>query len=405
MKKNIIILMILFLPFALTAQWVQVPNGMGNLFVHEITSNTNTIFAGTLTSGIYRSTNYGANWIQTSINNQSVPALTANGSTIFAGIAGGDFYRSTDNGLSWNSIHLFSQTVHTIAVSGNIVLVGTYSTGIYRSTDNGLTWNQSTVNNKNVYILKIDGNYVYAGTESFGVYRSTDLGVSWSQTALNDQFVQSLTVNGNHVFAGTTDPSFGLYKSSDYGVSWSQPVLSTRQIFALASNGSSIFAGTYQYGVYVSSDNGITWAQKLEGLPASAWICTLTILNNYLFAGTYTPGNGVWRRPLGELLGLNCISGVVPLSSKLYQNYPNPFNPMTNIKFDVPEIPEQSGSMNVVLKIYDVLGKEITTLVNEQMNPGTYEVNFDGTNYPSGIYYCRMSFGESATVNKMILLK
>lgn len=95
----------------------------------------------------------------------------------------------------------------------------------------------------------------------------------------------------------------------------------------------------------------------------------------------------------------------VPLSFKLYQNYPNPFNPMTNIKFDVPEIPEQSGSMNVVLKIYDVLGKEITTLVNEQMNPGTYEVNFDGTNYPSGIYYCRMSFGESATVNKMILLK
>lgn len=95
----------------------------------------------------------------------------------------------------------------------------------------------------------------------------------------------------------------------------------------------------------------------------------------------------------------------IPVSFKLYQNYPNPFNPMTNIKFDVPEIPHHSAKGNVVLKIYNVLGKEITTLVNEQLSPGSYEVNFDGTNYPSGIYYCRMSFGESATVNKMILLK
>ena len=78
---------------------------------------------------------------------------------------------------------------------------------------------------------------------------------------------------------------------------------------------------------------------------------------------------------------------------------------MTNIKFDVPATPQSSGKENVILKIYNVLGKEITTLVDKELSPGTYEVNFDGTNYPSGIYYCRMSFGESSTVNKMILLK
>jgi hypothetical protein len=83
----------------------------------------------------------------------------------------------------------------------------------------------------------------------------------------------------------------------------------------------------------------------------------------------------------------------------LYQNYPNPFNPMTNIKFQIPK----SGQVD--LKIYDVHGNEIETLINGQLNPGTYEVSFDASQYPSGIYFYKMTYGNIMFSRKMILLK
>ncbi|MBM4159359.1 MAG: T9SS type A sorting domain-containing protein [Ignavibacteria bacterium] len=83
----------------------------------------------------------------------------------------------------------------------------------------------------------------------------------------------------------------------------------------------------------------------------------------------------------------------------MYQNYPNPFNPSTTIKFQISEF------RNVSLKIYDVLGKEISTLVNEKLQPGTYQVTFDGSGFPSGVYFCRLTAGNFSSVRKMVLLK
>jgi len=98
----------------------------------------------------------------------------------------------------------------------------------------------------------------------------------------------------------------------------------------------------------------------------------------------------------------------LPIASefKLEQNYPNPFNPSTKIKFTIPSVTlsEVEGSP-VTLKVYDILGNEIATLVNEEKPAGEYEVEFDGRNLPSGIYFYQLKSGRFVKTKKMILLK
>jgi hypothetical protein len=88
-----------------------------------------------------------------------------------------------------------------------------------------------------------------------------------------------------------------------------------------------------------------------------------------------------------------------PAEFKLMQNYPNPFNPSTTISFTVPQRSEVS------LKVYNITGKEIATLVNGEREPGSYKINFDGRKYSSGIYFYKFTAGKFSSVRKMILLK
>ena len=83
----------------------------------------------------------------------------------------------------------------------------------------------------------------------------------------------------------------------------------------------------------------------------------------------------------------------------LEQNYPNPFNPATRIQYSV------TGNQKVMLKVYDILGREVATLVNEQKSPGTYEVNFNGSKLASGIYYYRLQSGSNVAMKKMVMVK
>ena len=98
------------------------------------------------------------------------------------------------------------------------------------------------------------------------------------------------------------------------------------------------------------------------------------------------------------------LSGRLTNQFSLYQNYPNPFNPSTKIKFDVPSNVKREMS-NVKLKIYDILGKELTTLVNETLQPGLYEFTWDASRYSSGIYFCELVAGNYKNIKKMILVK
>jgi hypothetical protein len=98
-------------------------------------------------------------------------------------------------------------------------------------------------------------------------------------------------------------------------------------------------------------------------------------------------------------VGIKKSENVIPASFNLYQNYPNPFNPVTRIKFDVPKM------SNVILRIYDIAGREITKLINSKFQPGEYEISWDGTNFASGLYFIKMETNTFTSVKKMILIK
>jgi hypothetical protein len=90
---------------------------------------------------------------------------------------------------------------------------------------------------------------------------------------------------------------------------------------------------------------------------------------------------------------------VIPKEFKLSQNYPNPFNPTTKIDYQLPKLEK------VVIKVYDILGKLVRELVNENKEAGFYTVTFDGTNFASGVYFYRINAGDFNAVKKMVLVK
>jgi hypothetical protein len=94
------------------------------------------------------------------------------------------------------------------------------------------------------------------------------------------------------------------------------------------------------------------------------------------------------------------LHNTIPTTFALYQNYPNPFNPVTKIKYDLPK------NTNVIIKVYDLLGREVTTLINNEFrNAGRYEVNWNASNYASGVYFYRIQVADYTSVKKMVLIK
>lgn len=381
------------------SQWIQMASGLGNKEVESFAENGTYIFAGTLNpfnSGVYLSSNFGVSWIQTSFNNQNIYSLTANGSYVFAGtaFAPNGIYRSTNSGTNWSQTPLNNQSVWALSASGNNVLAGTYN-GIYLSTNNGANWNQTFVIAQTVHDFAVNGNNIFAAVN--GVHLSTNNGVNWSQTSLNLP-TYSVCSNGSYVFAGTRDS--GVYKSSNNGTNWVRANLNF-QIYSFAVNGGNVFAAIPSIGpgVYVTTNNGVNWVQWSTGLP-SDFLNELCIIGSYIFVGTGAKGNGsVYRRPLSELVGIQPVSNEIPKEFSLSQNYPNPFNPITNFEFRIARF----GL--VKLTIYDVQGREIAALINEELIPGTYDADWDASNYPSGVYYYKVTAGDFTQTKKMILIK
>ncbi len=383
-----------------SAQWVQMSNGMTNQTVYCLAAGSNYIYAGTF-YGVKASTDNGANWTQTSMYNYEVDGLIVNGNNVFAGtyalIFDDGVFLSTNNGLTWVQTSLNNWSVPSFAISGNYVFAGTYNSGVKYTTNNGTTWYQTNLFTQTVFALAVSGNYLYAGTRSnLGVYLTTNNGTTWTQTSLNNRTVYSLAVSGNNIFAGTA--SYGVYKSTDNGTTWTQTSLNNRSVSSLAVSGNNIFAATASYGVYVSTDNGENWTQRNEGFGSATSMDALCVFNNYIFAGTAS--YSVYRRPLDEIItGIKPISEQLPSHYSLKQNYPNPFNPSTNIRYDLPK----NGFVKLV--VFDALGREVETLVNENQQVGVYEATFNASQYSSGVYYYKLTSGDFLETKKMMLVK
>jgi hypothetical protein len=129
-----------------------------------------------------------------------------------------------------------------------------------------------------------------------------------------------------------------------------------------------------------------------------------------LYIVTYNPidSNDVYRFTADDSYIVSIEDKLItPEEFQLYQNYPNPFNPTTTIKYSIPAVGNEHvrSSTDVILKVYDILGREVATLVNEVQKPGSYEVQFDASSLTSGVYFYKLQSGSFIKSMKMILLK
>src|SRR4030095_10034326 len=412
--------------------WHPAAGWINTSVVRSVISSGPNIFAGTANSqnnyginGMYLSTNNGARWTLTmsSVNPYiSVLSSAASGPIIVAGTSGTGIYRSTDSGQNWvlSGLNYPNLAIQAVAISGSNIFVGTSRInnnqteyGVYLSTNDGQNWSQTSLNFKDVYSIAISGTNVFAGVFP-GIYRSTDNGLTWSLTLSVNRVIYSLAVSGSTVYAGTSDiyqgSGLGVFVSNDNGQTWSQSSLNSGIVRSLLARGTNVFAGTSN-GVYLSTNSGLTWLQVNEGI-GNRLVYSLNLTADYAYVGT--DGASVWKRPLSELIGINPISEEVPKEFMLFQNYPNPFNPVTKIKFALPPSPQGEGLGGRGI-IYDILVREVTTLVNENLKPGTYEVEWpacrscgagrDASNYPSGVYYYKLIAGDYSETKKMVVIK
>ncbi len=165
---------------------------------------------------------------------------------------------------------------------------------------------------------------------------------------------------------------------------WSVDFISSNQIFA----------GT-DSGAFSSSDGGRTWISENNGLTDLYVNSIILSPNGYKYAAT---SSGVFRsnQPLTDVKSKN--HGVLEKFT-LYQNFPNPFNPTTAIGYDVPV------RAHVTLVVYDILGRRVETLVDAERQPGHYEVTFDASALPSGVYLCMIQVESFSETKKLLYLK
>jgi len=383
---------------------VQMSNGTGNVtYIYDFASSGIYLFTLTESNGVFRSSDNGANWVAVNnglplVNNRSI---IAKGTSIFVSSTTGGVYRSTNNGDNWTAVisGLTKLNVLYFCVSGTNIFAGTGGPrgSIFRSTNDGTSWNE-------VFILPTDGtvsHFTTKGTNLFAaasfflsskIYISSNNGLNWSAAPGSLTLISSIIGNEPNLFIGTYQ---GVSISTNSGTNWSSCGLQQFDIYDFAVSGSRLFAGTDTGGVYLSTNNGTNWITKNQGFIGIPGVVKLFIYNNYIFAG----GLYVWRRSLSEIIGIQSISTETPSKYSLSQNYPNPFNPITKIKFALQK------SSNVNITVYDMIGKEIEVLVNEQLREGTYQTEWNGNSFSSGVYFYKISAGDFTETRKMLLVK
>lgn len=444
------------------SNWTQTSLYSNN--IASLGGNANTIFAGTI--GLYKSTNSGTNWNLSGLTTTITQSLATRNDNIVAGTPNG-IYLSTNNGTSWTQTLQFLSVYSLISGANNQDFFAGTASGVWKSTNNGASWFQTVLQNQNVASLAVSGNTIVAGTHAGGVYVSNDNGTNWTQRneSLGNLWVISLCIFNNYIFAGTyagiwrrpfgelTSPtsqsqfnrnnlnkpisdngstrdtiSVGFHSSMTYSVLDVNLKIDT----VIHTNDSDlefylIHNGITDTVIYQAGGSGDNFIGTILNDSASMLISNGTAP----FTDSYRPHkplsqfnngdvNGTWileifDRATGNTgilqswslivttvsnpIGIQPIGNEIPKGYSLSQNYPNPFNPVTKMSFALPQ------SSKVKLTVYDILGREITSLVNEQLNPGTYEVDWNASDYSSGVYYYVLKAGDFKEVKKMVVVK
>ena len=338
-----------------------------------------------------------------------------------------NFYNNPNNISALSSYHSGS--------AAGVVIAGTEQ-GIYRTNSSGFFWTKSEIGGTISYpkIKSIDVSPHWAVPPdgiawaagiwglSSAVFRSTDQGKTWSVSyvSLIEDYVpvSSVAINTRNPDSVYIAWRNYLYLTPDSGISW-QVLLSTRggEISTVAVDPlhpENVFAGAWfvddshqspDHAIFLHSTNGgKDWDQVdpvptilLESITSIAVVHKSDDKNTYIFVGT--AGTGVWRYQYPIITGITENKNILK-HFILYQNYPNPFNESTRISYSIPK----AGFVS--LKIYNLLGQEVRTLVNEFQRPGNHSLNFDTDNLSSGMYIYKIQVGnEFYNTKKMLLLR
>lgn len=429
--------------------WTQQNSGLGHSYIKSMyIAENGYIYAGTSGGGIYRSENNGETWQQVGLTVAGVKTLAISpvSGFIFASVSG--MSRSTNSGITWEPINsgissrdVVSSEIKNIAIKPDGTIFIGYATNfpstlVYRSTDNGSNWVSAQTGIQGGEILGLtidDSGYVYASTDWNGVYKSTNNGNSWSNignpsqggklafNSIGDLFLASyggglwklpagdtiwvdLTSNygSNWLYSLFISKSDYLYtdgsRSTDNGLTWTTMSIGNMAYSYAENSAGHLFADTFNYGSGVkrSTDYGVTWESINSGIPTNDVRAVAIDSNDYLYAGPW--GYSLFKSTTSTITSVE-HSDLTPESFSLSQNYPNPFNPRTTIQYSIP------SSQFVTIKVYDIIGRDILTLVNEHKEAGSYKVYFMGDNIPSGIYFYRLHAGPFEESKKLILLK
>jgi photosystem II stability/assembly factor-like uncharacterized protein len=444
--------------------WMPVNGSLPDLRVRTIATGMNSeLYIGTEGSGIFKSTDHGATWAakNQNINIQYLNAgLRLISNDFLLGTQGSGIFQSPDGQSGWtaknNGLTNLLVTDFAVGNSGD-VFAGTYA-GVFRSSDAGENWSAANtgIENKGIVQLERDpSGRLYALTNAqpmATLFYSDDNGNSWNSIpiGMNDIFIESMAVSSQgYLFLS----GFNLFLegivliSSDGGNTWSDTALTSFSPSGgtlAIDNSDRLYAVFSGESLFYTDNNETTWSTiNASGLPNSSKVNHLAFdSNNHIYAATQSNGiyysenaGSNWTAING---GLPATNGYYPSFNFLYvdpadvvfggtsddglfignsvttaiddsgnfstqfslqQNYPNPFNPATTIGFTIAD------QAFVKLAIYDLLGREVATLINEEKSPGDYTIEFDAAKLSSGIYFYRLEAGNFKQTRRMILMQ
>jgi photosystem II stability/assembly factor-like uncharacterized protein len=336
-------------------------------------------------------------------------------------IGQGKVFYSTNHGANWVSSSMSFGNLSNIAVSiNNDVYTTSYGENIYRSTNHGSSWD--LVNNTIHYISDLKTNqlgHIFLTAAYFGVFRSTDNGNSWDSVnnGLNELYLGSLTIDpSGFIYTGLGGTPGKIWRTIESSIPVELISFTTTLIDKEIILSWSTATETNNSGFEILRSTKDNDWNKIGFVPGHG---TTTETQHYSFTDNDVK-SGKYQYKLkqidynGTFEYSQIVEVEIPFVNEfsLSQNYPNPFNPVTKIKFTIPTPPVSSPLLKertkegfATLKVYDVLGNEIATLINEEKPAGEYEIEFNAANLPSGIYFYQLKAGQYSETKKMILIR
>jgi photosystem II stability/assembly factor-like uncharacterized protein len=386
--------------------WFPVNKGLNAAIVRDIHfDNDGILYAASWSNGFSKSTNIGKNWemINNGLTNVYCYSIISDDDGVLLGGTDQGTFRSTDKGENWIRFtgpgndyvyHLWKDKYDRIYAL-------TYGSGFYRTTDAGENWVRMDKNFSSGYVfgLAMDKTEnLYAGGRGGGaIYKSTDDGNSWIKVyqGISNAVISEIVITpDDHIFA--TSINEGVLRSTNQGLSWElrNTGLPSTKVYPLVYNNDILYVGLSTGGIYSSTDKGENW-QNISYNLSSARVYKFLIHEKHLYLAT---DESIWKSNPDTVTSI-AEDDINPKEYFLSQNYPNPFNPSTTIKYSLA----QTG--RVTLSIYDLLGREVVKILDEEKPAGEYETKWNASSFPSGVYFLRMQSGQFSDMRKLLLMK